>query len=174
VLDNGYTILFTPAAPFTPGALIQWWTTGSLLDSQLNVAFTGASGYFYVAGSTATTTPTITAASPALYASSVPPNAIFDFQFSTPLNPATVTPANIYLYDSGTGLNVPATYSMPQPNEVLIVPTSNVSSTAYIYLYVTTGLQSTTSVSCYRCHAVLLHQRAGRQHHSDDRQRRAV
>jgi hypothetical protein len=29
VLDNGYTLEFTPSSPFTPGALIQWWTTAA-------------------------------------------------------------------------------------------------------------------------------------------------
>ena len=28
VIDNGYAMVFTPSANLTPGALIQWWTTG--------------------------------------------------------------------------------------------------------------------------------------------------
>ena len=146
VLDNGYTIVFTPASPLTPGALIQWWITSALTDATYGSAFNTTNGYFYVAASTTTAVPTITAASPSFYTNPTPLNAVFDFQFNVPLNAATVTPTNIYLYDSHTGLNVPATYSMPQPNEVRIVPTNPVSASAYIYLYVTTGLQSTTSV----------------------------
>jgi hypothetical protein len=36
VLDGGYTLEFTPSVPWTPGALIQWWTTGSLTDTTYN------------------------------------------------------------------------------------------------------------------------------------------
>ena len=146
VLDNGYTILFTPSAPLTPGALVQWWITGSLIDTQYNIAFTATNGYFYVAASTAATAPSITSSSPAFYTNPTPPNAIFDFQFNTPLDSTTVNSTNIYLYDSVTGLHVPATYTMPQPNEIRIVPTSNLTTGNYTYLYVTTGLHSSTSV----------------------------
>jgi hypothetical protein len=146
VLDNGYSIVFTPSSPLTPGALIQWWITSALTDATYGSAFNTTNGYFYVAANTSTAAPAINAASPALYSNSIPLNSVFDFQFNVPLNASTVTPTNIYLYDSHTGLHVAATYSMPQPNEVRIVPTSDVSPSAYIYLYVTTGLQSTTSV----------------------------
>lgn len=146
VLDNGYSMVFTPTAPLTPGALVQWWITSSLMDTQYNVAFNATNGYFFVAGSTSTAVPTITASSPAFYTNSNPLNSIFDFQFNTTLDPTTVIPANIYLYDSVTGLNVPATYTMPQPNEVRIVPTSDLPAGGYVYLYVTAGLHSSTSV----------------------------
>ena len=146
VLDNGYTLEFTPGSPFTPGALIQWWTTGTLTDATYNNSINAASGYFYVVASTATETPTVQVASPAAYSSPVAVNTMFDIQFNTPLNPATVTNSNIYVYDSSTGLHVPVTYTMPQPNEVRMVPTSNPSANAYIYVYITAGLQSSTSV----------------------------
>jgi hypothetical protein len=146
VLDGGYTLQFTPTSALLPGALIQWSVTGSLSDSLYNASFNTTSGYFNVAASTSAATPVVTASSPAFYSNPVPPNSIYDLQFNTPLNASTVTSSNIYLYDSHTGLPVPATYSMPQPNEVRIVPTSDVSAGAYMYLYITTGLQSTTSV----------------------------
>ena len=146
VLDSGYTLEFTPSSAFTPGALIQWWTTGTLTDATYNASINTASGYFYVAASTSTEAPTVQVASPAAYNYSIAPNTIFDVQFDTPLNPSTVTPANIYVYDSGTGLHVNGTYSMPQPNQVRIVPSGALSANAYIYVYVTAGLQSSTSV----------------------------
>lgn len=146
VIDNGYTILFTPSSPLTPGALVQWWITNGLIDTQYNVAFSGTTGYFYVAGSTSTTAPSLQASSSAFYTSGVPLNAIFDVQFNTPLDATTVNSTNIYLYDSSAGLHVPVTYSMPQPNDVRMVPTSDVGPTRCIYLYVTSGLHSSTSV----------------------------
>lgn len=146
VLDGGYTIQFTPSSPFTPGALIQWWTTNGLADATYGNSFPTTSGYFYVAADTSTLTPTVQVTSPPTYSSSVPINTWFDIQFNTPLNPATVNSSNIYLYDNNTGLNIAGTYTMPQPNEVRIVPSSSLSTNDYVYVYVTTGLQSSTSV----------------------------
>ena len=145
VIDNGYAMVFTPSANLTPGALIQWWTTPSLMDATYNVSFTGASGYFYVAADTSTLTPTIQVISPQDGANAAP-NSIVDVQFNTPLNPSTVNSTNIYLYDYDSGLNIAATYSMPQPNEVRIVPSGILNTNDYIMLYVTPGLTSSTSV----------------------------
>jgi hypothetical protein len=145
VLDNGYTLEFTPSSPWTQGALIQWWTTGSLLDSTYNTPINSASGYFYVAASTATLVPAVQVGSPS-YGANAAINSIVDLQFNVPLNPSTVNSTNIYVYDSQTGLNLTGTYSMPQPNEVRIVPSANFNANDYIYVYLTTGLQSATSV----------------------------
>ena len=153
VLDSGYTLVFTPAVPFSNGALIQWWTLGSLYDTTYNTPINGAYGYFYTAGSLASATPTVQTASPAAYSyntsNPLPTNAVFDVQFNTPINPNTIvisgTPS-IYLYDQQTGLHVPVTYTEPQQNEVLMTPTSPLPSNHYIYVYITNNLQSTTSV----------------------------
>jgi hypothetical protein len=145
VLDNGYTLEFMPSSAFTAGALIQWWTTGSLYESTYNTPVNGASGYFYVAASTGALVPAVQTASPT-YGETSAVNSIVDLQFNTPLNPSTVNSTNIYLYDGTTGLHVGGTYTMPQPNEVRIVPSANFGANRYIYVYLTTGLQSATSV----------------------------
>ena len=72
MLDSGYTLEFTPSVPWTPGALIQWWTTGSLTDTTYNTSINGASGYFYVAASTSTLAPAVQVASPPNYTNPVP------------------------------------------------------------------------------------------------------
>jgi hypothetical protein len=146
ILDGGYTLVFTPSSPWTPGALIQWWTTPSLTDATYNNSFTAVSGYyFYVAADTSTLAPTIQVVSPGT-GSTAAPNSIVDVQFNTALNPATVNGTTIYLYDYYNGLNVPVTYSMPQPNVVRMVPTGNLQVNDYFFVEVTTGLQSSTSV----------------------------
>jgi len=149
VLDNGYTLEFTPSSPWTPGALIQWWTLSSLLDSTYETPINADSGYFYAASSTAALVPAVQTTSPAQYANSgnpIPLNSFFDIQFNVPLNAATVIPTNVYLYDQQTTLNVAATLSMPQPNEIRITPSSTLPVNHYIFVELTTGLQSTTSV----------------------------
>jgi hypothetical protein len=145
ILDNGYTLQFTPSAPFAPGALIQWYT--NLIDATYGSSFNNTSGYFTVAADTSTLAPTIQVSSPALYSYyTAALNSIVDLQFNTPLDPNTVNSSNITLYDSSTGLNVPATYTQPQPNVVRIVPQADLSPSAYIYIYVGGGLLSSTSV----------------------------
>ena len=147
VLDSGYTLEFTPSVPWVPGALIQWSTTGSLTDTTYNTGINGASGYFYVAASTSTLVPAVQVASPPNYTNPVPVNTIFDVQFNTPLAQATVIASNVYLYDNSNGnVTVPATLSQPQPNEVRLVPTAALPANHYIYVQITTGLTSTTSV----------------------------
>jgi hypothetical protein len=146
VLDSGYTLEFTPSTAFTAGSLIQWWTTNSLYDATYNTPINAASGYFYMASSTATLVPAVQTTSPPANSNPVPTNTIFDVQFNTPINAATITATNMYLYDSTTTLRPAVTYSQPQPNEILMVPTSALPANHYIYVYITTGLQSATSV----------------------------
>jgi hypothetical protein len=146
ILDSGYTLEFTPSVPWTAGALVQWWTNTSLMESTYNTQISATSGYFFVAASTATLTPTIQVISPVNGTNPAPLNSIFDVQFNTPLNPATVNATDIYLYDGNTGTRPAVTITQPQPNEVLLVPTGALPVNHYIYTYVTTGLQSTTSV----------------------------
>jgi hypothetical protein len=157
VLDNGYTLEFTPNVPWSPGALVQWWTTTSLMDTTYNTSINQTSGYFYVASSTGTLTPTVQSISPVDGASNIALNTFFDVQFNTPLNPVTVcgaatcptsamTGANIYLSNGYGGLQLAGVYSMPLPNVVRIVPSSPLPASSTIYLRVTTGLQSITSV----------------------------
>jgi hypothetical protein len=145
VLDNGYTLEFTPGSPWTQGALVQWWINGNLLDANFGNSFTSTNGYFYVAASTSTAAPTVQSISPPVDAN-IAPNAFFDIQFNTQLNPSTVNSSTIYLYDNNNGLNVSGTYSMPQPNVVRIVPAANLNANDYYFVEFTAGLQSSTSV----------------------------
>jgi methionine-rich copper-binding protein CopC len=147
VLDGGYTLEFTPSVPWTPGALIQWWTTGSMTDTVYNSTFNTTSGYFVVAGDTSTLTPVVQVASPSTYTYGVPLNSIFDIQFNTPLSAATVNSTNVYIFDGSNGnIHIPVTITQPQANEILLTPTSALPANHYLYVWVGSGLQSTTSV----------------------------
>ena len=132
VLDNGYTLEFTPSSAWTPGALIQWWTTASLTDATYANSFNTTSGYFYIAADTSTLTPTVQVMSPQS-GSYAAPNSFVDVQFNTPLDPTTVNSTTIYIYDYYNALNVAGTYSMPQPNVVRIVPSGNLNPSDYIH-----------------------------------------
>ena len=145
VQDGGYTLVFTPSTPFTPGALIQWWTTGSLTDTNFNTPITATSGYFYVAGNLAATAPAVQVSSPANGTYGIPLNAIIDVQFNTPLDPATITSANVYMSGVSSGAY---TVSQPsgQPNVIRFTPVSTWPATTYLYVYYNSGLHSSTSV----------------------------
>ena len=145
VQDGGYTLVFTPSAPFTAGALVQWWTTGSLTDTNYNTPITAASGYFYVANTTATTVPSLQVSSPNNGTYNIPLNTVIDVQFNTPLDPATVTAANVYITGVASGAY---TMSQPagQPNVVRFTPVTTWPASTYLYLYYNSGLHSSTSV----------------------------
>jgi hypothetical protein len=150
VVDNGYTLIFTPSATPVAGALIQWWTTGSLTDTLYNLSINGTSGYFYVAANTGALAPTVQTLVPTAYTSGVPLNAFVDLQFNTPLNAATITSSNIYLSAPETGCGgaiTPVTYTSGLPaNEVRMVPNSPLAAGDFYYVCVESGLQSATSV----------------------------
>ena len=146
MLDNGYTLEFTPSSPWTPGALIQWWTNATLLDSTYETPITAGfrlllcrCQHRHACARRAGRLANVRCPAAAL-------NSIVDLQFNVPLNPSTVNSTNIYLYDSSTGLHVSGTYTMPQANEVRIVPSANFTASHNIYVYVTNAVQSTTSV----------------------------
>jgi hypothetical protein len=152
VLDGGYTLEFLPAVQFSNDALIQWWTTGSLYDTTYNTPINGDSGYYYTEASTATAAPVIQTESPAPY-STIPPNAVFDFQFNTPLLASTITTSTIYLWDNTSSTLITGTYTQPQPNEVRIVPSANLTPGDTVSFYLNNGplhssanLESSTSV----------------------------
>ncbi len=154
VLGSGYTMEFTPNAPWPAGALVQWWTTGSIMNTTYETPFNTTSGYFYVAGDTSQAAPAAQTVSPSQNTSNIPLNSVFDLQFNVPINASTIGDGTIYLYDSYTSLHIPVVYSEPQPNEVLMTPVSSTDMTTrvdlpaghYVYLYFNNGLTSTTSV----------------------------
>ena len=154
VLGSGYTMEFTPSSPWPAGALVQWWTTGSIMNTTYETPFNAASGYFYVAADTSQTTPAVQTASPALSSSNIPLNSIIDIQFNTPIDASTINDNNIYLVGSNPEAHIPVTYSQPQPNEVLMTPVLSATDTTRadlpangnVSVYITNGLLSTTSV----------------------------
>jgi hypothetical protein len=129
---SGYQVQFLPAVQFPNSAAVQWFFSGNVQDIYGDY-FNGASGYFYTvaAVNTATAQPTIVAVSPACCnLQDVPTNSEVDVQYSQPLNPTTVTTANIF---QNTGPTIGYNVTLLSGNTVVrIKPTSNFNaSTQY-------------------------------------------
>lgn len=147
VIDGGYALEYTPTSTIPAGALVQWWTTSTLSDTAYQNSFNTTSGYYYTAADTSAASPTAQVVSPANGNYSVPLNADFSVQFNTPIDGTTIIPSNIYVRDGNSGLNVPVTYAQPLPNVVRMTPTAPLVANHYEYIYVTSGLHSSTSVA---------------------------
>ena len=98
-------IIWTPAAPYQPGAFLEVWATNSITDLNNN---TLNSYYFTFTTAAATcTTPTITSYPIGRYNSSTAmnyiTNPVIDVQFCGPLNPATVNNSSVFLCPNTSG-----------------------------------------------------------------------
>ena len=148
LLDNGYTLVFTPnSGSFEPGKLVQWWTTGNLRTTR-GTAVNGAYGYFWTAGDTSAVAPAVQTLSPQ-QGDGTPLNAIFDLRFNVALDPSTVSSGgvdNIYLYDEYYGFRVSVSLSTPEPN-VVRLQTAGLNPSRSYRLWVNSNVRSSTGVA---------------------------
>ena len=146
-LDASGTILtFTPAAPFTPGALVQVFLPPTALDTlSPGNPVNNYSGQFTTAPDLTTVAPVITGYIPANGATNVPTNAVIEIAFSKPIDPNSLTSAtsnlayycgaslsNVNLCIQANGQAIPATVSLRAPNVIRITPASNFSTTTAV------------------------------------------
>ena len=145
VTGAGRVIVFTPAAPFLPGAMVEVVLTPAARDLAGNHAYY-YHGSFVVAPDLSGTPPTLINTNPAQVLSGAPQNAVVDLQFSTPLNPATVTAATVFVQGSD-GVAIAGTLSLSNGNRnVRFTPAALLTQTFY-YVYVQSGLQDTAGHS---------------------------
>ena len=138
---NGQALVFTPAAPFPAGALVQVFVNG-LTDNGGN-AFSSFAGSFTVAPDLSGAPLQI--ASLPQNAGGVPTNAAIVAVFNQPINPATVSGATFYLEFGGT--IVAATISQPAPNVLRLQPSAPMPANTSGAFYLTSGLQDTGGMS---------------------------
>ncbi len=137
------SILFTPSAPFSAGAVVQINVTSNATDTFGN-ALTAYSGSFTVLPNQTTVAPTIAGLSPVNGAQNQPLNVVVDVQFTKPIMASSVTTANIFLKENDATV-VPATVSLLFPNVVRITPNSPfVAASNYYRLNIAAnGIQDT-------------------------------
>jgi hypothetical protein len=145
--SNNQVVVFTPSANFLPGANVTAFFTNSATDNNGNPLITYQFS-FTVVPSLTSTNPTILSTSPAQYSSNVIQNPVIDVQFSKPLDPATVIPANFYLNNcAGTG--IAGTLSLLSGNTVVrFTPGTALPVTCtYSYVNVTGGIKDTSGLA---------------------------
>ena len=86
---------------------------------------------------TGTTAPTIISVTPPSSAVGVPLNTAVTLQWSEPMNRTTFTAATFYLYDSVTGLNIPATIGVDASGRIVtLTPTQLLAVDRAYYIYI--------------------------------------
>ena len=146
VAGNGEAIVFTPSSAWTYGALIQVFVQTSVIDTVGNPVYP-YTGTFNIVGDPAVTAPSVINLSPINQSSGIPTNYIGSFQYSGPIDPSTVTPANVYLSLAGTDGTVPSTATLDSTGTILhLTPSSPATPNTY-YEYNAQNLKGTNGTS---------------------------
>ena len=138
-------MVWTPAANFVPGTLIEVWVTAAVTDVNLNPM---NSYYFsFTTQAPSCTVPTITGYSPSRnsYGNYIT-NPVIDVQFCEPIDPSTVnsTTFNVRSNSStpGSGPLVPGAISLVNNNTVLrFTPSGDLATNQYVAVQLTSGIK---------------------------------
>ena len=138
---SNMVVTFAPHVAFVGGAVVEVNLTNAAQDLSGN-PLTTFSGTFTVAADPATRAPTIVRTNPPLGSSGNPRNVVIEAEFSEPLDPSTVTSANVFVKDATNTTLVPGTLSMANGDRVIrFTPTSTLAANQfYYYVYLTNGL----------------------------------
>jgi hypothetical protein len=140
VSGNGTAINFTPAAPFASNAVIQVFVTADAEDTFGN-QMNPYAGSFTVAADPATSAPVVIRTSPVMASVDNPLNSIIEVEFSEPLDPATVSAANVSVYLLNANPPIAGTLSLLNGNRTIrFVPDAPLQAGAYYYVYLMAGL----------------------------------
>jgi methionine-rich copper-binding protein CopC len=127
-------ITFTPATPFAPQATIEFRLTDDARDAAGN-AVISYYGTFVTAADTASTTPTLVRTNPPVFSTENPMNVVLDLEFSEPLDPASLSAANVFVRDAASQ-PVAGALSMRNGNRVVrFTPAANFAPSNYNYFY---------------------------------------
>jgi hypothetical protein len=145
---NGLTILFTPAAPFAPGALVQVFLTSSANDIYGN-NFSSLSSQFTVAPDQTTTAPTIISLSPTDTSTISFLNPVIDVRFSEPIDFSTVTTSTFFVKQNDS-VAINGTLSLFDPYTIRFVPnprTLSATGQPYYRINMTNGIHGTNGIA---------------------------
>ena len=127
------TIEFLPDTPFAPGAQVQIFATTLITDVDGN-ALNSYQASFTVEPNPRTETVFVTSTSPLDNATDVPRNVPLQLKFSEPLDPGTVNPVSVRLFNNA-GVEIPGTVSLTDGNRVVrFQPTATLAASLYHYL----------------------------------------
>jgi hypothetical protein len=137
---DGYSMVFTPAQPFAPGAVVQVFAFDELTDTT-GIPFTPYSNAFTIRSDFAGQPLALSNYYPPYGTSNVLTNVVIDLQFNKDINPADVTSANVYLTTCGLAA-VPSTATLIHPRGVRLTPSAPLTPAACYYYNVGMGLHA--------------------------------
>jgi hypothetical protein len=146
VLGNGEAIQFTPASAYTYGALIQVFVQTSVIDTVGNPVY-AYTGTFNIVSDPAVTAPSVINLSPINQSNGIPTNFVGSIQYSGPIDPSTVTPANVYLSLAGSDGTVPSTATLDSTGTILHLRPSSPATPNTYYEYEAQNLKGTNGTS---------------------------
>jgi Bacterial Ig-like domain len=145
---NGQTILFTPAAPFTGGALVQVFLSAAAADIYGN-SLNAFSGQFTVAADLTAVPPTVVSLSPT-YGSTINfLNPVILVRFTKAIDFSTVTSSTFYVKQNDSVV-INGTLSLFDPYTIQFVPnprTLSASGQPYYRINMTNGIHDTHGVA---------------------------
>ncbi len=138
---SNQAITFTPNAPFAAAASIEVWLTSAARDFAGNLV-NPHYGSFVIENDPTTSAPALTRTNPVQYSFGNPTNTVIELEFSEPLNPATVTSANVFVRDA---LNQPVPGDLSRRNGDRVVRFTLAQGVSfapnnYNYVYYLSGL----------------------------------
>ncbi|HSZ60871.1 MAG TPA: Ig-like domain-containing protein [Terriglobales bacterium] len=136
LFSNAQAILFTPAAPFNPGDIIQVFLSSAVLSTD-NVPLSSFSGQFTIAGSLDTAA-TAQAVNPPNSGTPAPAplNTIIQVEYNQALKASTLNNTSVTLYQYSTGTYLTPTISLVGTQVINIAPTSNLVAGSQYQVYV--------------------------------------
>jgi methionine-rich copper-binding protein CopC len=137
LFSNAQAIMFTPAASFNPGDVIQVFLSSAALSTD-GVPLTNFSGQFTIAGSPANTAATVEAVNPpnSSTATPAPLNTIIQVEYNQPLQGSTLNNTSVTLYQYSTGTYLTPTISLVGTQVINIAPTSNLVAGSQYQVYI--------------------------------------
>jgi hypothetical protein len=145
---NGGSILFTPTAPFTHGALIEVYLQDTATDTHGNKV-NAYSGQFTIRADQSSAAPTVTSLSPTHGATILLLNPVIDIRFSQPLDPTTVNTSTVFVRQNDT-IAVNGTVSLLDANTIRFIPNPrNLSAVGqpYYRINLTNGIKGANGVN---------------------------
>ena len=151
LVSQNEAIEFTPTTPFGAGDLVQFYLEPTAEDVYGNPIYGAYQGYFTIAGAPANTGPRVVWTNPSSGASNVPVNTPLQVLFDQPINPASLSAASTYFYESNIG-SPTVTLSLSANNRILTLTPASGSldvSASYSSFSVTglTNVQAQPAVS---------------------------
>lgn len=142
---GGQVIQFTPAAPFTPGSLIQVFLLITAEDTFGNAVYPYQSS-FRIAPDNSEDLPQVTRTIPG-NSNNITTNPVIEIEYNKPLNASTVNQTNVSLRFSQNNQVVPSTVSLRGDRVIRIRPSAALNASFGYYYQVTTAIKDTSGQS---------------------------